>query len=44
MKKIIFTVFTIVILAAVISMVTGGTFLKDMYDWMIAIITKQFGL
>lgn len=42
MKKIVFTVFTIVLLAAVISFVTGGTLLQDTYDWAIKVIENAF--
>lgn len=42
MKKIVFTVFTIVLLAAVISFVTGGSFLQNTYDWMINVIESTF--
>ena len=44
MKKIVFTVFTIVLLAAVISFVTGGSFLQDTFDWIINVIENTFNV
>lgn len=44
MKKIVFTVFTIVLLAAVISFVTGGNFLQSTYDWIIKVIENTFNV
>lgn len=44
MKKIIMIAFTVALLAAILGVVTGGTFIQDVYDWAIKLIETQFNL